>query len=152
MLANVLHGIRTALKSDLQVSSAVFLYGQTLRFPEDYSNHVDNSNHYDALYAKPLASYMHRIRLSNTRVANQHSFVSSELATCSHVYLRIDVTRRALERHYEGQFCVLQLKDKVFIIDRHDKCETVSLNRRNPAHLEATSSESIIPASTTPLP
>ena len=87
VLPTVLHGIRTALKSELQVSS-----GQPLRLPGDYFNHVDNSNPYDASYAKRLASCMRCIRVSNTRVTNRSSFVPSELASCSHVYLRIDGT------------------------------------------------------------
>ena len=69
VLPTILLGIRTALKSDLQVSSTELLYGQPLRLPGDYFNHVDNSNPYDASYAKRLASYMRRIRISNTRVS-----------------------------------------------------------------------------------
>ena len=47
VLPTVLPGIRTSLKSDLQVSSAEVLNEKPLRLPGDYFIHAHESNPYD---------------------------------------------------------------------------------------------------------
>lgn len=135
-LSMVLLGIRASVKSDIDSSAAELLYGQPLRLPGDYFSSASDSLLYDESYAKRLASKMRRLRVSNTRMQNKKVFVPADLHTCSHVFVRIDATRRPLQRHYEGPFRVLKRKDRVFIIERHGKRETISIDRLKVAFTE----------------
>ena len=59
--------------------------------------------------------------------------VPSALATCSHVFVRVDAVRRPLCPPYEGPFKVLQREAKTFLIDRLGKEYRVSVDRLKPA-------------------
>jgi len=48
-------------------------------------------------------------------------FVSPDLATCSHVYVREDATRTPLQRPYKGPYRVIRRRGKVFTLDYGNK-------------------------------
>lgn len=151
-LPMVLLGIRATLKTDLQASSAELLYGQPLRLPGDYFSTASDLLPHDGSYAKQLAARMRRMRVSNTRIQTHKVFVPAGLSTCSHVFVRIDATRRPLERHYEGPFRVLQRKDRVFIVERHGKRETISIDRLKVAFIEPSEADSLVTHRNAPAP
>ena len=77
---------------------------------------------------------------------------SKDLSTCTHVFIRRDAVRRALQPPYDGPFEVLQRADKFFVVLVKGQRQTISLDRLKPAHLEPqlTSPTSQLPTTPTP--
>ncbi|PNF15599.1 hypothetical protein B7P43_G15977, partial [Cryptotermes secundus] len=112
----VLLGIRTAFKEDLQASVAELVYGEPLRIPGELltptANPVDPAH-----LITQLRKYMARLRpIPATRHASPAAFVHRDLKKCTHVFLRQDTIRRALEPPYSGPCQVLSRKDKTMQI------------------------------------
>ncbi|XP_023713537.1 uncharacterized protein LOC111867700 [Cryptotermes secundus] len=96
-LPMVLLGIRTAFKEDLQASLAELVYGEPLRIPGEPPTPTAEPVDPAHLIAQ-LRQYMARLRPNPaTRHASPVTFVHSALKKCTHVFLRQDTTRRALE-------------------------------------------------------
>ena len=92
-------GIRTALKEDLQHSSAELVYGSTLRLPgELFTSQLAltpiSVQDFAATLKESLASFR-PVRPKNAAV-----FASQDLDSCSNVFLRIDSVRRPLQQPY----------------------------------------------------
>ncbi|GFW01926.1 uncharacterized protein TNCV_3028963 [Trichonephila clavipes] len=77
---------------------------------------------------KPLKSPSNR---------KQNIFVHKDLKSCSHVFLRIDRVKKALEPPYEGPYTVHKKYDKYFTILIKDKTINISVDRLKPAYLLA---------------
>ncbi|GBP68782.1 hypothetical protein EVAR_83515_1 [Eumeta japonica] len=88
----VLLGIRSALKEDLQTTSAELLYGEPLRLPGEF------------LDERPSPASRHS--------SKRATFIFKDLATCSHVFLRDCTVGGSLKAAYTGLFEILQRKDK----------------------------------------
>ncbi|GFX89749.1 uncharacterized protein TNCV_3711811 [Trichonephila clavipes] len=70
-----------------------------------------------------------------TQHHGQHTiFVSKDLTTCSHVFLRTDSLRKDLQPPYEGPYKVVDRIEKVFRILRHGKEVSVRIDRLKPAY------------------
>ncbi|GFR29473.1 uncharacterized protein TNCT_258241 [Trichonephila clavata] len=65
----------------------------------------------------------------------QTYFVSKDLATCNHVFLRTDSLRKGLQPPYEGPYKVVDRTEKVFRIVRHGKEVSVSIDRLKSAYI-----------------
>jgi hypothetical protein len=92
----VLLGIRTAYKADLKSSAAELVYGEPLRVPGELlvpAPKVEASG-----FIQQLRRQMYQMRPTP---AARHSFaatfVHKDLRDSTHVFLRQDATRRALE-------------------------------------------------------
>eukprot|EP00117_Sycon_ciliatum_P006580 scpid33650/ scgid10060/ Retrovirus-related Pol polyprotein from transposon 412; Protease; Reverse transcriptase; Endonuclease len=107
----VLLGIRSSLRTDLGCSSAELVYGSTLRLPGDFLAPTPNDDWV------PTAEYVARLRdtMSSIRPAQVDTrlqarpvpFVSADLSTCTHVYVRVDGHRQPLQAPYTGPHRVL---------------------------------------------
>ncbi|KAF2348457.1 hypothetical protein FHG87_020787, partial [Trinorchestia longiramus] len=64
------------------------------------------------------------------------SFVSEDLATCTHVFLRRDCVRPPLVPPYDGPFLVLKRSRKFYKIQQQHDTVTVSIDRLKPAYFE----------------
>ncbi|KAF2353763.1 hypothetical protein FHG87_015482, partial [Trinorchestia longiramus] len=132
----ILLGFRSALKTDLQSTSAEMVYSTTLRLPGELF--VPAKTPIDPLeFVGKLRSVMAQLRPAPTRLhRHQHSFVSEDLSTCTHVFLRRDCVRPPLVPPYDGPFLVLKRSRKFYKIQQqHDKV-TVSIDRLKPAYFE----------------
>jgi cleavage and polyadenylation specificity factor subunit 1 len=103
----VLLGIRTAYKVDLQASVTELVYGEHLRIPGELltptAEPVDPAH-----LITELRQHMARLRaVPAARHTSPSTFVHSDLERCTHVFLRQDTTRRALEPPYSGPYRVL---------------------------------------------
>jgi cleavage and polyadenylation specificity factor subunit 1 len=103
----VLLGIRTAYKEDLQASVAELVYGEPLRIPGELptptAEPVDPAH-----LITELRQHMARLRpVPAARPTSPSTFVHSNLERRTHVFLRQDTTRRALEPSYSGPYRVL---------------------------------------------
>ena len=136
----VLLGIRTALKTDLQCSTAELVYGTTLRLPGEFfqQSTTDAPPDPTTLIAR-LRDTMRDIRATPVRPQPQRNIhVSKDLSSCTHVFIRHDAVRKPLQQPYDGPYRVLARADKYFKIDINGRQDTVSLDRLKPAHLAPT--------------
>jgi cleavage and polyadenylation specificity factor subunit 1 len=93
----VLLGIRAAFKEDLETSVAELVYGEPLRIPGELltpaANPVDPAH-----LTSELRQHMARLRPTPAaRYTSPATFVHGDLEKRTHVFLRQDATRRALE-------------------------------------------------------
>ena len=131
-------GIRSAFKSDLQTTAADLVYGEPLRLPgEMFAPIPANKNITDP---SEFINRLHR-QMDNLRptpaASHQHKkvFVFKELATCTHVFLRDDRLRGALQAPYTGPYLISQRGDKNFIIRVRGTDTRVSIDRLKPAYI-----------------
>ena len=109
VLPLVLLGIRTALKTDLQCSAAELVYGTTLRLPgQVFHQNTSDSATNPASLLTSLKSAMQQLTAVPVRHQSQrNTYVSDELSTCTHVFVRNDTVRKPLQQPYDGPFRVL---------------------------------------------
>jgi hypothetical protein len=90
--------------------------------------------------------------MSSATDASLATFVHSELEKCTHVFLRQDATRRALEPPYSGPYQVLSRRGKTLQLLVRGRPFTVSTDRVKLAYTltKAQGSNTNQPAATTP--
>ena len=149
----VLLGIRTALKTDLQCSAAELVYGTTLRLPGEFFHHDSSDTIVEpTTLLTRLKTIMRELRPVPVREQSQrNTYVSKDLASCTHVFVRNDTVRKPLQKPYDGPFRVLDRRDNYFTLDLNGRSDKVSLDRLKPAYLEP-SPESSSVAQPSPLP
>lgn len=134
-LPAVLLGLRTALRDDAKYSSAEILYGEGLRLPSEMFSPNQNS--------PPLSLFMQNLKenLSFMQPAptkwnsKQKPFVSPDLKTATHIFLREDMVRRPLSAPYTGPHEVIARNDKTIDIRVNGHVTKVSLDRVKPAYI-----------------
>ncbi|XP_064479126.1 uncharacterized protein LOC135392340 [Ornithodoros turicata] len=145
----VLLGIRAALKPDIQCSSAELVYGTTIRLPADMFQASPLPPDAPSDYVRRLQSTFSHLHPTATRPPPPSSgYVPKALSEASHIFLRVDRLRRALQAPYSGPHKVLRHGTKTLVIDLNGKPETVSIDRTKPAFINAPS----VQAFDTPLP
>lgn len=130
-------GLRTTYKPDLKCSAAELVYGTTLRLlgeffePSVYPPSDTND------YASRLRAVMDSIRPTPTRHCSSRAvFVSPDLSSCTHVFVRTDAVRRSLQQPYHGPYEVLCRDSKHMTILIKGRKDVISLDRVKPAHLD----------------
>jgi hypothetical protein len=89
--------IRTSFKADLQTSVAELVYGEPLRIPGELLTHTADPVEPTHLITQ-LRRHMARLRrVPASHHASSATSVHKDLHNCTHVFLRQDATRRALE-------------------------------------------------------
>ena len=138
ILPIVLLGIRTSLKEDLHCTTAELVYGTTLRLPgELFNTSYANSAVPDPLcYVTKLKIAMQQLKAVPPRQHSNKEFVSKDLMTCTHVFVRRDAVRKPLQRPYDGPYKVLKTAEKHFTVEVKGKKEVISIDRLKPAYLE----------------
>ena len=118
LLPLVLLGIRTAIKENLQFSTAELVYGTTLRLPGELispSPVLTPSDHSD--YITRLRSFMAQLKATSRTPGEHQTFIHPSLSTSTHVFVRRDSVKRPLQRPYDGPYKILNRTDKYFTID-----------------------------------
>lgn len=136
----VLLGIRSAFKSDVGCSSAELVYGTKIRLPADLVAPIPDSQTPDPSdFVDRLKATMQSLAPVPTRPApsTRKAFVHPDLASCTHVWRRIDSVRRPLTAPYDGPFRVVNRDSKVFTIMVNEKPMTVSVDCLKPAFIES---------------
>jgi cleavage and polyadenylation specificity factor subunit 1 len=150
----VLLGIRSSFKADLHTSSAKLVYKETLRIPGEFltpTTHPIEPAH----IITQLRQHMARLRpVPATRHARPGTFVHKELHTCTHVFLRQDANRLALEPPYSGLYRVISRREKTLRLLVGGNTITVSTDRVKAAYIfnEADSTRSDSNPAVTPPP
>ncbi|GBO30384.1 Retrovirus-related Pol polyprotein from transposon 17.6 [Araneus ventricosus] len=145
----VLLGLRTALKEDLQCTSAELVYGSTLKLPADFFE-TPSLNVEPHQFLKNLRNVMDQLKpVSTASHDSQKVFVHPALGTCTHVFVRHDAVKRPLKAPYDGPYCVLRRTDKTFTIEKNGKESTINVDRVKPAFFE-NSHQSSTPTTASP--
>lgn len=133
----VMLGIRTALKSDLGCSSAELVYGTTLRIPDAFYTSTDSTLCVNVPeYVNNLKAIMSSLRPVPPRKNHNAPFqLDPELQSTTHVFIRQDGVRKALQHPYKGPFRVLSRTKKYFSIDVNGRQEIISIDRLKSAHV-----------------
>lgn len=136
----VLLGIRTALKEDVKCSVAELVYGTTLRLPGEFFSSRKYASTADPIdYVVHLKHMMQPLKAVPVRNQSRKAYVSQELQSCTHVFVRHDAVRKPLQAPYDGPFRVISRADKHFTVDVHGRHTVISLDRLKPAHIDVPS-------------
>ena len=89
------------------------------------------------------ASYVERLKLAMRKLQavpphqqQRRSYVSPDLTSCTHVFVRYDAVRKPLQRPYNGPYKVLHRDKKHFTVLVNGRNEVISLDRLKPARLD----------------
>lgn len=132
----VLLGIRSAVKEDLQASSAELVYGEPLRLPGELFDPATEISSDVTDFTTRLRSTVQKLQPQPAaRHCKRTIFVYKDLATTRHVYVREDAVRGALQPAYSGPHEVLDRNEKVFKLSIKGKPTTVTIDRLKPAYV-----------------
>ena len=136
-LPMVLLGIRTSLKLDIGCCAAELVYGTTLRLPGEYF-YSNKDQHPDPVtYTSQLKAIMQQLRPPPVKVKHcKQPYMSNDLTTCTHVFVRHDAVKKPLQQPYDGPFQVLRRSNKHFTLKIKDKESFVSVDRLKPAYTD----------------
>ena len=144
----VLLGMRAAVKSDLNCSVAEMVFGETLRLPGEFFVPSDGDVAADPAF---VADLRQKIRLLRPIPPVWHggesrrSYVSQELSSATHVFVRVGPRKTPLQSPYQGPFKVLERREKYFKLDLGNRHDMVSLDRIKPAFMDATDAIEPVP-------
>ncbi|CAK1583786.1 unnamed protein product [Parnassius mnemosyne] len=133
----VLLGIRSSFKEDLQSSSAELVYGEPLRLPGEFFGHkVDKCTTDITDFSARIRSFANKLQpVPTSHHAKNKIFIYKDLTSCSHIFLREDSLRGALQPAYTGPHEVVERNKKTFKIRVKGKVVTVSIDRLKPAYI-----------------
>ncbi|GBL83110.1 hypothetical protein AVEN_165329-1 [Araneus ventricosus] len=145
----VLLGLGTALKEDLQCTSAELVYGSTLKLPAEFFE-TPSLNVEPHQFLKNLQNVMDQLKpVSTASHDRQKVSVHPALGTCTHVFVRHYAVKKSLQAQYDGPYCVLRRTDKTFTIEKNGKESTINIDRVKPAFFE-NSHQSSAPTTASP--
>ena len=126
----VLLGLRSSLREDAATSPAKLLYGVPLRLPGQLLPGLAES-------LKPSSQFVRNLQektpMPTVFHSQRQSYLPASLASCSHVFVRIDAVKPPLTRPYEGPYRVLARSLKTYTLDRLGKAWVPSVDRLKPA-------------------
>ncbi|XP_054706546.1 hemicentin-1-like [Uloborus diversus] len=137
VLPTILLGFRAAIKTDLNVSPAELVYETSLRLPGDFFDEHSVIKSPETMIQKLRDIFHDFAPLPTKSHSNIKPFVSQDLKTCTHVFIRNDGVRKSLQPPYNGPYAVIKRGAKVFKVMIKGKNVTVSVDRLKPAFLSA---------------
>ena len=134
-LPMVLLGLRTAIKSDYELSPIEMVLGSPVRLPGEFFTPLPSNEAWNAHHVlKRIPNFMKNLKAPQTRSPlTCKSYVPKDLTNCSHVWLRIRRVKRPLQPPYIGPYLVLSRHPKYLTIFRDGKSVNVSIDNVKPA-------------------
>lgn len=134
----VLLGIRSTYKQDLHCTSAELVYGAPLRLPGEFFEAPKTSASLPShTYLENLREIFQQLQPTPPRLpSSRRVFVSQDLTTCTHAFLRKEGLKRSLTPPYDGPFKVIDRTAKTMTLDLHGRTEIVAMDRIKPAFLD----------------
>ena len=80
---------------------------------------------------------MKQLRSSDPRVPIRRAFVHKDLSSCTHVFIRHDAVKKALQMPYDGPYPVIERHGKYSVVDLNGRKDTVSLDCLKPAYVDS---------------
>uniref|UniRef100_A0ABD2WZR0 Integrase catalytic domain-containing protein n=1 Tax=Trichogramma kaykai TaxID=54128 RepID=A0ABD2WZR0_9HYME len=139
ILPLVMLGLRTRVRSDINSSPAEIVFGSTLRLPGEFFNDHDQEPdlHY---FTSEFRSFMKTVRPVPVDPHDKSKpSVHKNLEFCSHVFVRANPIKEALDPPYLGPYKVHSRPSKYFYIIKItnkrglEELKTVSTSRLKPA-------------------
>lgn len=132
-LPSILLGLRVAYKPDVKASPAELVYGSTLKIPGEFFVN-DRPTNIDSESVQLFREAMRKLRPTNTaHHSTPKTFVSKQLQTATHVFVRNDSIRPSLSHPYDGPYEVTNRKQKYFTIIIRGRRTNISIDRLKPA-------------------
>ncbi|XP_015119533.1 uncharacterized protein LOC107042844 [Diachasma alloeum] len=132
-LPTVLFGIPSAWKDDLHATSADIVFGEPLRLPGEFLAPAPNNGLPAVTIADRLRNHFAELApVPGTRHGQRKVFVFKELASCSHVFIRLDAAHHAFTPPYEGPHRVISRHEKHFVVWINGQETVVSIDRLKP--------------------
>lgn len=130
----ILLGLPTAFKEDINCSPAELVYGQPLRVPGEFFDTPQNVDRAD------FSLDLHRIMSQIRPVEAKHHtrgkiFVNKKLKDCTHVFVRYDAVKKALQQPYDGPYRVITRTEKYMDLLINQKTQRISIDRIKPAYI-----------------
>ena len=128
----VLLGMRAAVKNDLHCSVADMMFGEPLRLHGEFFVSSDGDMAADPAF---VADLRQKIRLLLPIPPVWHggeslrSYVSQELSSATHVFVRVGARKTPLQSPYQGPFKVLERREKYFKLDIGNWFRLIELSR-----------------------
>ena len=131
-LPTVLFSLRIQPLESNGLSPFEMVTGQKIHLPCAVN---DNPKEITSAYIQQLAKNLQNISCTTTpRLSNTKTFIPHNLSSSSHVWVRVDRLKAALEAPYTGPYEVTDKKDKIFRVRKLDGSEMwVSVDRLKPA-------------------
>lgn len=112
------------------------VYGTSLRLPGEFFTPSPAPDLSPPDYVEQLRLQCQRLRPTPARQpSNYDVFVSKDLASSSHVFVRREDIRPSLTAPYEGPFKVLERTDKTFTVTMNGRTDVVAIDRVKPAYM-----------------
>ncbi|GFS50531.1 hypothetical protein TNCV_3197241 [Trichonephila clavipes] len=131
-LPTVLLGLRAAIRPDISYTIAQMVYGTSIKLPGEFFDpptiNMDPQN-----FVAKLQQHMAELKpLKSPSNRKQNIFVHKDLKSCSHVFLRIDRVKKALEPPYEGPYTVQKNRLKpAYLLAVDNQNEQTSVGQKN---------------------
>ncbi|XP_029646742.1 uncharacterized protein LOC115220737 [Octopus sinensis] len=142
-------GCRTAVKTEVDFSSAELLYGTTLALPGTMLAPANSSHPDPTSYATRPPSYFSSLSPMYPRDQFIPSHVPPDIDKWIHVFVQDDSVRGLLVSPYKGPFRVLSRTPKTFSLDINGRADTVSVDRLKKGYFEVSTSFDDISATPT---
>ena len=137
ILPSILLGLRTTFSEELQTTPAELTFGYSLRVPGQFLDSSSTSFIPQSDFVKELKQHFDEIRPTPaSKHDSPYYFVSKDLTSCSHVFMRTDAVRKSLQPPYTGPFKVINRTDKNFNIEINGKISKISIDRLKPCYSE----------------
>ena len=119
-------------------TSAELVYGTTLRLFGEFFHSSDHQQLESISYVDKLKSIIQQLQLPAVRSHQlKSSYVSSNLDSCTHVFVCHDAVKTPLQQPYDRPFKVIKHSSKYFTLDIRGKESFVCIDHLKPAYLEA---------------
>lgn len=132
-LPSILIGLRVAVKPDINASPAELVYGTTLRIPGEFF--IDSKA--ITINSDSLSRFRECMRGMRPTNTSHHTtpkpFISADLATTTHVFVRNDSVRPSLTHPYDGPFEIIARKEKFYTVVIRGRRQNINIDRLKPA-------------------
>ena len=133
----ILLGIRTALKEDINSTTAEMIYGTTLRLPGQFFSPPPTTSLPDpSEFLNQLKSHFRTLKAVSPRSITRRANIPHDLSTVTHVFVRHDAVRKPLQPPYDGPYPVISRTNKHFTVNINGRNDTISIDRLKPAHID----------------
>lgn len=139
----VLLALRCMHKADIKASPAELVFGQTLRMPGEFFTETDTVTQTE--FITKFKTIIQNLAPTTTSWHSTNKpFVTHDLQTCQHVFVRNDKIKPSLTNNYDGPYIVIKRNEKYYDVDINGKNTKISIDRLKPNYTSA--AETLIPA------
>ncbi|GFT68004.1 retrovirus-related Pol polyprotein from transposon opus [Nephila pilipes] len=107
------------------------MYGTNIKLPGEFFDPPTIKMDQET-FVSQLQKCMEQLKTVPSSSVNKHQkiFVHKHLRSCSHVFVRIDRIRKALEPPYQGPYRVVERSENFFTLSMKNKNVNISIDRQ----------------------